>query len=48
MEGNRDEAGKYAVMAAPYCHPRLTSVTANSDIKASLIVVDEFGDKIDI
>ena len=48
MEGNRVEAGKYAVMAAPYCHPRLSSITANSDIKASLVVVDEFGDKIDI
>jgi len=47
-EGNKAEAGKFAVMAAPYCHPRLSSVTANQDVKAQLIVVDEFGDNIDI
>jgi len=41
-----EEATKYAVMAAPYIHPRLSSITAQHDHRAELVVIDEFGDNL--
>jgi hypothetical protein len=50
QEGDARNAAFYANMAAPYVHPKLSSVNANlsGEVKATLQVVSEFPDADDV
>jgi hypothetical protein len=43
---NLKDAATYANMAAPYMHPRLSSVTATTQVQGSMQItlIDEFGE----
>lgn len=45
--GEMGEAAKYANMAAPYVHPRLSTINANlsGEVKAAVQIVSEFPDE---
>ena len=46
IQGDDEAAGKYAKDAAPYCHPRMQSISQNKNEKVEITFVNEFPDAV--
>jgi len=46
IHGDDEAAGKYAKDAAPYCHPKMQSISQNKTEKIEISFVDEFPDAV--